>query len=144
MFRMIKRWLRGRRSATLNESQLTTTRQQQITKRIQSQFRKLVQGELDWIVMKALEKDRNRRYETAVGFGMDVQRYLAKNLCWLPLPVLGTSIKKFISRNRRMFSVVVTAMLVLLALTIYSVWQAYRATRAEELALLESQRRSRT
>src|SRR6185437_15719117 len=38
---------------------------------------KLVRGELDWMVMKALEKDRNRRYETANGFAMDVQRYLA-------------------------------------------------------------------
>ena len=38
---------------------------------------KLVRGELDWIVMKALEKDRDRRYETANGFAMDVQRYLA-------------------------------------------------------------------
>ncbi len=38
---------------------------------------KLVRGELDWIVLKALEKDRNRRYETANGFAMDVQRYLA-------------------------------------------------------------------
>src|SRR6266481_1385917 len=38
---------------------------------------KLVRGELDWIVMKALEKDRNRRYETANGFAADVQRYLA-------------------------------------------------------------------
>src|SRR5262249_15226806 len=38
---------------------------------------KLVRGELDWIVMKALEKDRSRRYETANGFAMDVQRYLA-------------------------------------------------------------------
>src|SRR5207253_1161799 len=37
----------------------------------------LVRGELDWIVMKALEKDRTRRYETANGFAMDVQRYLA-------------------------------------------------------------------
>ena len=37
---------------------------------------KLVRGELDWIVMKALEKDRNRRYETANGFAADVQRYL--------------------------------------------------------------------
>src|SRR5205807_715510 len=37
----------------------------------------LVKGELDWIVMKALEKDRSRRYETANGFAMDVQRYLA-------------------------------------------------------------------
>jgi WD40 repeat protein/serine/threonine protein kinase/tetratricopeptide (TPR) repeat protein len=38
---------------------------------------RLVRGELDWIVMKALEKDRGRRYETANGFAMDVQRYLA-------------------------------------------------------------------
>src|SRR6185436_4084162 len=37
----------------------------------------IVKGELDWIVMKALEKDRSRRYETANGFAMDVQRYLA-------------------------------------------------------------------
>src|SRR5581483_2738991 len=38
---------------------------------------KLVKGELDWIVMKALEKDRNRRYETANALARDVQRYLA-------------------------------------------------------------------
>src|SRR5581483_9344579 len=37
---------------------------------------KLLRGELDWIVMKCLEKDRNRRYETANGFAADVQRYL--------------------------------------------------------------------
>src|SRR5262249_24320223 len=37
---------------------------------------KLVRGELDWIVMKALEKDRNRRYETANGLARDVERYL--------------------------------------------------------------------
>ena len=37
---------------------------------------RLVHGELDWIVMKALEKDRNRRYESASGFAADVQRYL--------------------------------------------------------------------
>src|SRR5262249_20121114 len=37
----------------------------------------LLRGELDWIVMKALEKDRNRRYETANGFALDLQRYLA-------------------------------------------------------------------
>jgi tetratricopeptide (TPR) repeat protein/serine/threonine protein kinase len=37
----------------------------------------LLRGELDWIVMKALEKDRNRRYDSAAGFALDVQRYLA-------------------------------------------------------------------
>ena len=38
---------------------------------------KLMRGELDWIVMKALEKDRNRRYETVNGFAADLQRYLS-------------------------------------------------------------------
>src|SRR5258708_32542204 len=37
----------------------------------------LVRGELDWIAMKALEKDRNRRYETANGLAADLRRYLA-------------------------------------------------------------------
>ena len=37
---------------------------------------KLVRGELDWITMKALEKDRRRRYATALELGQDVQRYL--------------------------------------------------------------------
>src|SRR5499433_995131 len=41
-----------------------------------AQLTKLVRGELDWIVMKALEKDRNRRYETANSLATDVQRYL--------------------------------------------------------------------
>lgn len=47
---------------------------------------KLVRGELDWIVMKTLEKDRNRRYETASGFAADVQRYLNDEavLAWPP------------------------------------------------------------
>src|SRR5262249_22660427 len=38
---------------------------------------KLLRGELDWIVMKCLEKDRTRRYETANSFVMDLQRYVA-------------------------------------------------------------------
>ena len=41
----------------------------------------MVRGELDWIVMKALEKDRNRRYETANGLASDVQHYLAMSRC---------------------------------------------------------------
>src|SRR5205807_4149517 len=42
-----------------------------------AQLTRLMRGELDWIVIKALEKDRNRRYETVNGFGQDVQRYLS-------------------------------------------------------------------
>ena len=42
-----------------------------------AQLARLLRGELDWIVMKALEKDRGRRYETASGLARDVERYLA-------------------------------------------------------------------
>ena len=46
-------------------------------RKLAAQKLELLRGELDWIVMKALDKDRNRRYETANGFALDVQRYLA-------------------------------------------------------------------
>ena len=50
----------------------------------------LVRGELDWIVMKALEKDRNRRYETANGLAMDIQRYLGDEPVEARRPVPAT------------------------------------------------------
>ncbi len=61
---------------------------------------KLVRGELDWIVMKALEKDRNRRYETANGFAMDVQRYLANEPVQACPPSAVYRFRKFVRRNR--------------------------------------------
>src|SRR6202522_4024261 len=61
---------------------------------------KLVRGELDWIVMKALEKDRNRRYETANGFAMDVQRYLADAPVEACPPSAAYRLRKFARRNK--------------------------------------------
>jgi tetratricopeptide (TPR) repeat protein/serine/threonine protein kinase len=61
---------------------------------------KLVRGELDWIVMKALEKDRNRRYETANGLGLDVQRYLADEPVLAGPPSMWYRLRKFSRRNR--------------------------------------------
>jgi WD40 repeat protein/serine/threonine protein kinase len=61
---------------------------------------KLVRGELDWIVMKALEKDRSRRYETANGFAMDVQRYLADEPVQACPPSAGYRLRKFVRRNK--------------------------------------------
>src|SRR5262249_4868749 len=76
---------------------------------------RLVRGELDWIVMKALEKDRNRRYESANGFAMDVQRYLADEAVQACPPSAGYRLRKFVRRNRTaltMASVVALAILV--------------------------------
>src|SRR5262245_63334865 len=54
-----------------------------------------VKGELDWIVMKALEKDRSRRYETATGFATDVQRYLTDEPVEACPPSAGYRLRKF-------------------------------------------------
>lgn len=60
----------------------------------------LVRGELDWIVMKALEKDRQRRYETANGLGMDVKAYLSGEPVLAAPPSSAYRVKKFVRRNR--------------------------------------------
>jgi serine/threonine protein kinase len=60
----------------------------------------LLQGELDWVVMKALEKDRNRRYDTANGFARDIQRYLADEVVEARPPSRGYRLKKFVKRNK--------------------------------------------
>jgi serine/threonine protein kinase len=76
---------------------------------------KLVRGELDWIVMKALEKDRNRRYETANGFAADVQRHLNDEPVQACPPSAWYRSRKFARRNKRalvMASVIGLALLV--------------------------------
>jgi tetratricopeptide (TPR) repeat protein len=61
---------------------------------------RLVRGELDWIVMKCLEKDRSRRYETANGLARDVQRYLADESVEACPPSAGYLLGKFVRRNK--------------------------------------------
>jgi hypothetical protein len=96
---------------------------------------KLVRGELDWIVMKCLEKDRSRRYETSNGLARDVQRYLADESVEACPPSAGYRIRKFVRRNR---GLVLAATLLLLALaggivgTTVGMVRAERARRAEK------------
>jgi WD40 repeat protein/serine/threonine protein kinase len=63
-------------------------------------LRQLCRGELDWIVMKALEKDRNRRYETASGLAMDIERYLHDEPVLACPPSAGYRLRKFARRNK--------------------------------------------
>ncbi len=86
--------------------------------------------ELDWIVMKALEKDRTRRYESADGFAADVQRYLSGEAVQARPPSTAYRLKKFVRRHKGQVlaaSLVVCALLAGLAGT---AWQAIRAERA--------------
>jgi WD40 repeat protein/serine/threonine protein kinase len=77
---------------------------------------RLVRGELDWIVMKALEKDRNRRYETANSLAMDLQRYLADEPVLAYPPSVGYRVQKLLRRNWITVSLSLAALTVLAAL----------------------------
>ena len=76
---------------------------------------KLVRGELDWIVMKCLEKDRGRRYETANAFAADLQRYLADEPVLACPPSPAYRFRKFARRNTRALATAAVVGVVLLA-----------------------------
>jgi serine/threonine protein kinase len=92
---------------------------------------RLVEPDLDWIVMKAIEKDRARRYETANGFAVDVQRHLNNEAVMARPPTNGYRLRKFVRRHKVGFLASTTVVIVLLAATGFSWWQVVRAKRAE-------------
>ena len=85
---------------------------------------KLVRGELDWIVMKALEKDRNRRYETANGFALDVQRYLADEPVQACPPSAWYRLRKFAAKHGAALTTAGAFAVLLVAAAVLSAWQA--------------------
>ncbi|MCA9085172.1 MAG: protein kinase [Planctomycetaceae bacterium] len=104
-----------------------------------TQLGRLVRGELDWIVLKSLEKDRVRRYETANALAEDLRRHLADEPVSACPPSTAYQLKKLWHRNRvliRTLSLLFTALTVGL---IVASWQAYRATKAEDLAFSREQ-----
>ena len=105
----------------------------------------LLRTDLDWIVLRCLEKDRARRYETVNGLAKDIQRYLDEEPVLARPPSAGYRLRKLIRRNRL---AVAAGSVVFLALTLgfsISMWQAIRATRAEreEIQLREQAVRER-
>jgi serine/threonine protein kinase len=99
---------------------------------------KLVRGELDWIVMKALEKDRNRRYETASAFAADVQRYLHDEAVQACPPSTLYRLRKFARRHGPALATVSLLSVVLVAGVVISTWQAIKASQAKSRALREA------
>jgi eukaryotic-like serine/threonine-protein kinase len=98
----------------------------------------VLRGELDWIVMKALEKDRNRRYESASAFAADVQHYLSDEPVEACPPSARYRLKKYVRRNRRLLVPMAVVAMVLMAATLVSAWQAWRAGNAERRAASEA------
>ena len=92
---------------------------------------KLMRGDLDWITMKALEKDRTRRYETANGLARDIQRYLSDEPVEACPPSATYRLRKFAKKNRVALTTASTITALLVAGIAVSTWQAVRATKAE-------------
>jgi tetratricopeptide (TPR) repeat protein/serine/threonine protein kinase len=104
---------------------------------------RLVRGELDLIVMKALEKDRNRRYETANGFAMDVQRYLADEPVLACPPSAWYRLRKFARRNKRGLAVAGLVLGFLVILGAGAGWALHdRAAREQEVAQESARKRA--
>ena len=100
----------------------------------------LVRGDLDWIVMKALEKDRRRRYETASGLAADVRRFLAEEPVEARPPSAWYRFGKLARRHKAALSTTAVVATALIVGTVLSTWQALRATRAGQIALHAEQR----
>jgi tetratricopeptide (TPR) repeat protein/serine/threonine protein kinase len=95
----------------------------------------LFRGELDWIVMKALEKDRNRRYESASAFAADVQRYLHDEPVLACPPSVGYRFKKFARRNKAALATVALVIFFIVLLGGVVGWGVRdRAAREQEIA----------
>jgi tetratricopeptide (TPR) repeat protein len=95
---------------------------------------RLVRGDLDWVVMKALDKDRSRRYETPSAFARDVRRHLDGDPVEAGPPSRVYRLRKFVRKHRAGLATAAAFALVLVAATAVSKWEAWRATRAETLA----------
>jgi WD40 repeat protein len=102
---------------------------------------RLIRGDLDWIVMKCLEKDRRRRYETPSELAADIQRHLSHEPVSAVAPSLGYRLEKLVRRHRAAVAVAAGfAVLLLLtavvstSLAIYAQGQKARALRAEAVS----------
>jgi eukaryotic-like serine/threonine-protein kinase len=104
------------------------------------QLAKLIRGELDWIVMKSLEKDRGRRYDSAAGLAKDVERYLKDEAVEACPPTLGYRMRKTFRRHKAAILTAAAFVLVLVAAAAVAAWQAVRATDAERATAVERDR----
>ena len=87
------------------------------------------QGELDWLVMKALEKDRNRRYESASALAADVERYLTGEPVEACPPSATYRLRKLVRRNNAALVTAIAVMATLLLGIAGTTWQAWAQPR---------------
>src|SRR5437667_9179430 len=115
------------RLSTMAEGELTTVAKHRHTEA--PRLIHLVRGDLDWIVMKCLEKDRTRRYETANGLASDIQRHLNNEPVVARPPSTVYRFQKLVRRNKLAFAGASAVAVALVLGIVASTWQAIRATR---------------
>jgi len=120
------------RLATLQRDELTTTAKRRAVEapRLIHQLK----GDLDWIVMKCLEKDRTRRYETANGLAADLKRHLNDEPVVARPPSKLYEFQRTVRRHKVGFAAAAAIILALSGGVVVSAWQAVRARQAEKLA----------
>jgi serine/threonine protein kinase len=100
---------------------------------------RMLKGELDWVVMKALEKDRTRRYETANGLARDIQHYLNDEVVEARPPSAGYRMSKFVRRHKGQVMAASLVLLTLLAGIAGTTWGLIAAKRQEQVARVQAQ-----
>ena len=121
------------RFATLKGDELTTTAKRRSADK--SKLMHDLKGDLDWIVMRCLEKDRTRRYDTATGLAADIKRHLNNEAVVARPPSTAYKFQKAFRRNKIVFTAGSAIAVALLLGIIASTWQSVRATRAKHEAL---------
>ena len=113
-------------------SALKADEQTTVAKRRRSEPPKLIhvlRGDLDWIVMKALEKDRTRRYDTANGFASDIQRHLSSQPVAARPPSRVYRFQRLVRRNRLAFAATGAVFVALAVGLVFSLWSLRKANR---------------
>jgi WD40 repeat protein/serine/threonine protein kinase len=103
----------------------------------------LISGDLDWIVMKALEKDRGRRYETANGLAMDIKRHLNNEAVIARPPGNLYRFQKMVRRNKLAFAAASTVAASLVIGSSVSTWMFIQERKAHQQTLVAEQEQSR-
>ncbi len=100
---------------------------------------RFVKGDLDWIVLKALAKDRDRRYDTAIGFARDVERFLNHEPVTAGPPTAAYRLKKFAQRNRGQVIAAGLVLCALLAGIAGTTWGLIEARQQQRIAVAEAE-----
>ncbi len=119
-----------RLSSSKNTSQDISRRRKIASSKLQS----ILKGELDWVVMKAIEKNRKRRYDSAAGFAEDIRRFLANEPVTARPPSTGYRVQKFVQKNKGLVASLATISAMLVATVFASTLLTIKANSARDEA----------